>query len=108
LPYTIEYAARENPSRYAEIARYLGLPCAADAEGAGSLAGSIRELLGRVEHPLSLKEVDIEPEALEERMEKLIENAENEASTVVHPRVPTAEELERLFLHAHQGQEVDF
>ncbi|MGB3905277.1 MAG: iron-containing alcohol dehydrogenase [Anaerolineae bacterium] len=108
LPYTMEYAARENPSRYAEIARYLGLPSASDAEGAGSLARSMRELLERLEHPLSLKDMGIEREALEERMDKLIENAENEASTVVHPRVPTAEELERLFLYAYEGQEVDF
>ncbi len=108
LPYTIEYAARENPLRYAEIARYLGLPCASDAEGAGSLARSIRELLGRVEQPLSVKEVGIERQALQERMEKLIENAENEAYTVVHPRVPTAEELEHLFVYAYEGKVIDF
>jgi alcohol dehydrogenase class IV len=108
LPYTIEYAARENPLRYAEIAGYLGLPCASDAEGAQNLIRSIRELLGRLEQPLSLKEVGIERQALQERMEKLIENAENEAYTVVHPRVPTAEELERLFVYAYEGKAIDF
>ncbi len=108
LPYTIEYAAHENPLRYAEIARYLGLPCTSDAEGAAILVHSIRELLGRVEHPLSLEEAGIERQALEERMEKLIENAENEATTVVHPRIPSAEDLERLFVGAFEGQEMDF
>ncbi|NIN63634.1 MAG: iron-containing alcohol dehydrogenase [Anaerolineae bacterium] len=108
LPYTIEYAARENPLRYAEMARYLGLPCASDAEGAQSLARSIRELLRRLEQPLRVKEVGIERHALQERMEKLIENAENEAYTVVHPRVPTAEELEHLFVYAHEGKVIDF
>lgn len=108
LPYTIEYAASENPSRYAEMARYLGLPTPSEAEGASSLVRSIRGLLERVGQPTSLREVEIDRDGLEERMEKLIENAENEATTVVHPRIPSAEELERLFVYAYEGREIDF
>ena len=108
LPYTIEYASRENPGRYAQIARFLRLPAQAEAEGAESLVRAIRELLERLEQPMSLRAAGVEREALQGRMDKLIENAENEASTVVHPRVPTPEELERLFIYAHEGQEIDF
>jgi len=108
LPYTIEYAASENPSRYAEMARYLGLPTPSEAEGASSLVRSIRGLLERVGQPTSLREVEIDRGAFEERTEKLIENAENEATTVVHPRIPSAEELERLFVYAYEGREIDF
>jgi alcohol dehydrogenase class IV len=108
LPYTIEYAARENPSRYAEIARYLGLPARTEAEGAKNLVLAIRGLLERLEQPGSLKEIGIERQALQERMSKLIENAENEATTVVHPRIPSAEELEALFTCACEGREIDF
>jgi alcohol dehydrogenase class IV len=108
LPYTIEYAASENPSRYAEMARYLGLPTPSEAEGASSLVCSIRRLLERVGQPTSLREVEIDRDGLEERMEKLIENSENEATTVVHPRIPSAEELERLFVYAYEGREIDF
>jgi alcohol dehydrogenase class IV len=89
LPYTVEYAACENPSRYAEMARYLGLPTPSEAEGASSLVRSIRGLLERVGQPTSLREVEIDRGAFEERTEKLIENAENEATTVVHPRIPS-------------------
>ena len=108
LPFTIEYAARENAGRYAEIARYLGLPAQTEAEGAGSLVHAIRELMETLEQPMSLRDLGIERQILEERMEKLIENAENEATTVVHPRIPAAEELERLFTYAHEGREIDF
>ncbi len=108
LPYTIEYAARENPGRYAQIARYLSLPAQTEAEGAKSLVRAIRELLERLEQPMSLMEGGIEREALQERMDKLIENAENEATTVVHPRIPTTEELKGLFTYAYEGKEIDF
>ena len=57
---------------------------------------------------MSLAELGIGREALQERMYKLIENAENEATTVVHPRVPSTGELEDLFTYAYEGQEIDF
>jgi alcohol dehydrogenase class IV len=108
LPYTIEYATREIPGRYAQIARHLGLAARTEAEGAKNLIHAIRGLLEHLEQPMSLREVGIEREALQERMDKLIENAENEATTVVHPRTASAEELERLFTYAYEGQEIDF
>jgi alcohol dehydrogenase class IV len=108
LPYTIEYAACENPARYAEIARHLGLPARTEAEGARNLVLAVRGLLERLDQPRSLKDIGIGSEALQERMEKLVENAENEATTVVHPRIPSAEELESLFTYACEGREIDF
>lgn len=108
LPYTMEYAARENPGRYSEISRYLGLPGESDSAGAEGLVDVVRDLLRRVGQPTSLKETGIERGAISERMEKLVENAGNEATTVVHPRIASMEELERLFLYAWEGQRVDF
>jgi alcohol dehydrogenase class IV len=108
LPYTIEYAARENPGRYSEISRYLGFSGNSESAGADGLVDVVRDLLGRVGQPMSLKEAGIERNALAERMEKLVENAGNEATTVVHPRIASMEELQRLFLYAWEGQRVDF
>jgi alcohol dehydrogenase class IV len=108
LPYTIEYAARENPRRYSEIARHLGLSAEPDSGGAAALVQAIRELLTRLGQPLTLAEVGIERESLVGRMDKLVDNAANEASTVVHPRIASMDELERLFLYAWDGREVSF
>lgn len=108
LPYTIEYAAGESPERYAELARHLSLPAQTEGEGARSLVRAIRTLLERLEQPLSLREMGIERDDFQKRMAKLIENAENEATTVVHPRIPSAKELEDVFLCAYEGREVDF
>jgi len=108
LPYTMEYAARENPRRYAELARYLGLGGESDSAVADGLVDAVRDLLGRVGQPMSLKDTGLERDAISERMAKLLENAANEATTVVHPRIASMEELERLFLYAWEGRRVDF
>jgi alcohol dehydrogenase class IV len=108
LPYTMEYAARENPRRYAELACYFGVGGESDSAGADGLVAAVRDLLGRVGQPTSLKETGIERDAISERMEKLVDNAANEATTVVHPRIASMEELERLFLYAWEGRRVDF
>ncbi|HJX38093.1 MAG TPA: iron-containing alcohol dehydrogenase [Anaerolineae bacterium] len=108
LPYTIEYAARENPSRYGEMARYLGLSAASEAEGAASLVAALRDLLERLDQPAELSHTGIERADLLRRMGKLVDNAANEATTVVHPRIASAADLERLILHAYEGREVDF
>jgi len=108
LPYTIEYAARESPGRYSEVSRYLGFPVESESTGADGLVDVVRDLLRRVGQPVSLNEVGIERDAITDRMEKLVENAANEATTVVHPRVASMEELERLFLCAWEGRRVDF
>ena len=108
LPYTIEYGARENPRRYSEIARHLGLSAESESQGAASLVQVVRDLLTRVEQPLTLAEVGIERDELLERMDKLVDNAANEATTVVHPRIASMDELEHLFLYAWDGREVDF
>ena len=108
LPYTIEYAARENPLRYREMARYLGLPVGSEEQGATSLVLAIRDLLERLEQPSALQGVGIEDDSLTEQLSRLVDNAANEATTVVHPRIASQEELERLFLYALEGREVDF
>ena len=95
----------------AVIDRLCRLPLVAttsEPEGAASLVGALRGLLERLEHPVSLEAAGIERDSVVERMEKLVENAGNEATTVVHPRIASMEELERLFLIAHEGREVDF
>lgn len=108
LPYTIEYAARENPRRYGELARYLGLPAASEAQGAASLVATLRALLERLQQPVELSHTGIERDELLRRMDKLVDNAANEATTVVHPRIAGGDDLERLFLYAYEGREVDF
>jgi alcohol dehydrogenase class IV len=108
LPYTMEYAAREHPTRYARMALHLGLPADSEAEGAASLVAAVRALREELEQTDSLAHMGIGRDQLVRNMEKLVDNAANEATTVVHPRIASGDELERLILCAYEGREVDF
>ena len=108
LPYTIEFSVKGGGTRYADIARFLGLPAENEEEGAASLVSAIRGLLKRLGQPTTIKELGISQEEFEAQLEKLIENAENDPTTPTSPRIPDAEEFEKLFRYAYEGKAIDF
>lgn len=111
LPYSIEFIARGPtmiPTRYGEIARFLGLPAETEEQGAASLVAAIRDLMRQVEQPLTLQELGVGREELEANMETLATNAELDVYTITSLRVPTHDEIIRLYRCAYEGQSVDF
>jgi alcohol dehydrogenase class IV len=109
LPYTIEFTVRGSlPTRYAELARFLGLPAADESEGAASLAASIRDLARRIEQPTSLREAGISEADLESCLPKLVENALNDNAMIIGLRYPEEAEVERVYRCAFGGKPVDF
>lgn len=109
LPYTVEFTLRGDlPTRYAEIARFLGLPAADEAEGAAHLTRAIRDLAHRVGQPTSLQEAGICDEDFEDQLPGLIDRALNDSTMVLGLRFPDEEEVERVFRCAFEGRPVDF
>ncbi|MBU0494920.1 MAG: iron-containing alcohol dehydrogenase [Chloroflexi bacterium] len=108
LPYTIEYIAREDPSRYAQIARFLGLPGGDDAALAQALVQAVRDLSAQIGVPTSIHDLDISEPDLEAQLPKLVENAEGDTSLLTSPRMPDTQDVRRLYRYAHAGQPVDF
>jgi alcohol dehydrogenase class IV len=109
LPYTVEFTARGwVPTRYAEIARFLGLPAGDEAEAGATLAGAIRELAQGIGQPCSVKDLGITPEVFAASIPRMIGNAEMDTSLVFSARMPDSEELERLFRYAYEGKSIDF
>lgn len=108
LPYTIEFIVRGGGTRYAEIARFLGLAAESEEDGAANLVSAIRGLLERLSQPTTIGELDISPDEFERELPKLVENAENDSCAVTSPRIPSTEEFERLYRYAYQGRVVDF
>jgi alcohol dehydrogenase class IV len=109
LPYTIEFTVRgEVPVRYAEIARFLGLPASDEAEGAASLAEAIRALARRIGQPTTLQEAGVSREQLEERLTKLVDNAVNDSAMTVSLRFPEDKEVEKVLRYMYVGQPIDF
>ena len=109
LPYTIEFIVRGYlPTRYADLARFLGLPAEDEAQAAAAFAAAIRDLARRIEQPLSLQEAGIPADEFEASLPKLVDNALNDSAMIISPRFPEEEEVERLYRYAYEGRPVDF
>jgi alcohol dehydrogenase class IV len=108
LPYTIEFAAREAPDRFAELAAVLGCSRTEGEGGARALAGRVRDLSRQIGNPTCVAELGIERTAWEAQLEKMVDDAFNDTQVVATARMPTYEELDRLFLCAYDGNPVDF
>jgi alcohol dehydrogenase class IV len=108
LPYTVQFTANGGEARYAEIARFVGLPAADESQGNASLIDAIARLKESLEQPTTLRDWGIDRADFEAALPQLIGNAESDTSVVMGTRVPDSNELERLFRHAYEGREVDF
>jgi alcohol dehydrogenase class IV len=109
LPYTIEFTARGYlPTRYADIARFLGLPAADEAEGVASLVQAIRDLARRIDQPTSLQAAGISAEDFERHLPQLVHNALNDSALLIGLRFPEEEEVAQIFRCAYEGKPVDF
>jgi alcohol dehydrogenase class IV len=109
LPYVIEFTARgDEPNRYGEMARFLGLPAGDAAEGTASLVGAIRDLARRIGQPTSLQEAGMSLPDFQAQLAKLVENAANDSALVVSTRYPAEEEIERVYRYAYEGKAIDF
>jgi len=114
LPYTIEFAAREAPGRFAELASLVG--CSSPSVGGGrggeqaarALAGRIRDLCREVGNPTGVAEAGIERAAYEAQLDKLVDDAFNDTQMITSARAPSYDELRQLFLYAYEGWAVDF
>ncbi|MDY7040372.1 MAG: iron-containing alcohol dehydrogenase [Chloroflexota bacterium] len=108
VPYTIEFTVRGEESRYAEIARFLGLPAGDEAEGAASLVQAIRDLARRIDQPLTIRDLGIAQEDFVANLPSLVANAETDTQMVTSSRVPSTKQSEQLFRYAYEGKEIDF
>ncbi len=108
LPYTIGYTANGGVGRYRDLAAFLGLPAESEEEAGKALAEAVRDLARRIGEPTSLQEAGVSRQDFEEHLERLCDLAEADPTIVTSRRIPTRDELARLFRHAYTGRLVDF
>lgn len=110
LPYTIEYCIQGDPesTRYAPMARSLGLRADSEKEAAVSLVAAIRDLETSVGQPQSILDCGITKDEFERELDLLVENALNDTTTLMSTRIPDSEEMRRLFLNCYEGTPIDF
>jgi len=108
LPYTIEFAAVEEPERFAELASFIRCSNDEGKKAAQALAGCIRNLCQKVGNPTKVEDTGIERQAYEAQLEKLVDDAFNDTQIITAVRTPSYEELHQLFLYAYDGRPIDF
>jgi alcohol dehydrogenase class IV len=108
LPATIEFAAREAPERFADLAAFVRCTPAEGEAGARALAARVRDLCRQIGVPTSLATAGIERAAFDARLDKLVEDAFNDTQMVTAVRCPSYEELRRLYVYVYAGWVVDF
>ena len=117
LPYVIEYNAQKPTKftsfpkyehyiadeKYAEIAKYLGLPASTTEEGVASLVKAVRDLMKELDMPSTIAECGISRDAFEAKVETLADKAFEDQCTTANPRMPLVKELEEIYRRAYTG-----
>ena len=108
LPYTIEFCANGGGTRYGEMARYLGMDFSDERDAAFKLAEAVRRLAREIEEPISIAELGVDEATFRSALPTLVNYTNMDACTTTSSRIPSDEEVERLFLYAYNGSRVDF
>jgi acetaldehyde dehydrogenase/alcohol dehydrogenase len=89
--------------KYAEIAKYLRLPCNTTEEGISSLVSSIIDLLNKLDIPLTIKDCGIAEDKYMQAVDSLADKAFEDQCTTANPRMPLVSELRDLYIKAYKG-----
>lgn len=108
LPYVIKFNAKNAESRYADIAKSVGLTGKNDKELVKQLCAKIDDYNKKLNIPKTLKEFGIDEKEFKEKVAKIAELAVGDACTGSNPRPITPKEMEQLFTCIYYGKEIDF
>lgn len=108
LPYVIQYNRKYAESKYAEIARYIGLEGNNDQELCDAYINYIRTLSEKLNIPATLKEYGVDERFFNENLERISKNAALDACTGSNPRETKAEDFEQIFTAAYYGKTINY
>ncbi len=108
LPYVINFNRKLAIDRYANIARKIGLTGSTANELVNSLVEMIKDMNIQMKIPLTLKEYGIDETEFNNKVRLISERAVLDACTSSNPRRVNVSEIEKLFLAAYYGKEVEF
>ncbi|MFX0185770.1 MAG: iron-containing alcohol dehydrogenase [Candidatus Hodarchaeota archaeon] len=106
--YSLMFNKDTEMQRIADLARLAGLDGSSDAELSKVLVDSFKELLIKLEMPISLKDMNISREQYDTNLESLINYAENDSGSLSNPRDANYEDFVKIFECVYKGKEIDF
>lgn len=118
LPYVIEYNAQKPTKftifpkygefvadyRYSQISRQLGFGGDTQEEQIANLIKAVRDLMKRLNMPMSIKECGVDEAAFMAAVPGLAERAFEDQCTTANPRYPLVSELEEIYRKAYYGK----
>ena len=110
LPYVIKYNAKDPvaSSRYAEIAKRVGLSGLSEKSLINALIKKIECFNKTLGIPKTMKDFGVEEAEFKAKLKDIAANAVGDACTGSNPRQITPEQMEQLFTCIYYGTEVDF
>ncbi|MGZ7148858.1 iron-containing alcohol dehydrogenase [Bacillus sp. BC08] len=108
LPYVIDFNKKAAGSRFADIARVLGLTGNTEDELIDSLTDLIRQFNKDMNLPLTLQEFGVTESEFEKYVDQMAAGAIEDACTPSNPREVSVEDLKKLYVAAFKGEKVNF
>lgn len=108
LPYVIQFNRKASESRFAIIAKTLGLTGTTDADLTDSLIAMIRDMNKQLDIPLTLKEYGITEEDFDANVDFISKNALTDACTGSNPREIDFDQMKKLFQCTFTGEDCTF
>ncbi len=102
-PFVIQFNRKACESRYADIARALGLPGATEAQLVNVLIGKIEALNDELDIPPTLEAAGVSREVFDEHLDFIAKNAVFDPCTGANPRKTEAEDIRKILLAAYDG-----
>jgi alcohol dehydrogenase class IV len=108
LPYVIDYNKKVCAQRLAEIPRCLGLSGNTDLELIDAYTSMLQQMNIQLSIPLSLKDYGIKEEDFLANLDRISENAVEDACTGCNPRPTTVDDFKKIFTAVYYGTRIDF
>ena len=102
-----QYAYPQAQSRYADVARYLGLTGKTDEALVEALIKKLKELQKAVGQPSTIKkalEGRVSEEEFLSKLDAMTEDAFDDQCTGANPRYPLMSEIKQMYLNAYYGR----
>ena len=102
-PFVIQFNRKACESRYADIARALGLPGATEPQLVNTLIAKIQTLNDELGIPPTLEAAGVPRERFDEHLDFIAKNAVLDPCTGANPRPTEAEDIRKILLAAYDG-----